>query len=166
MSRRTLRELDTGDIMRLLPQDGDQSDVSALSSSDEFLPDPDLTSCLRDDSSEGEGRMDVAEEVDQPCDIGQPEAGSTSDPKRKLQRTYRWRKKAFEPPSDVQFTGVLPQIDADDDPMSYFKRFVTDDMLEMVASETNRYSVEKMDEVLTPRQKKSSKSWACISSWG
>ena len=138
MSRRSLRVLDTGDILKLL--EGDESELSGLSSDDEYLPDPDLV-CGPCEASEGECQPGDAEET-QSHDVSQPEAASASSTSR-LQRTYRWRKKTFEPPQNVDFTGVLPPSDGDGDPLSYFKKFVTDEMLAMVATETNRYSVEK-----------------------
>ena len=141
MSRRSLRVLGTGDILRLL--DGNESELSELSSEDETLPDP--TTLGPDLASGSEGHLEDTEEGDQLQDIGLQEAPSTSYSRSRLQRTYRWRKKTFQPPHDIQFTGAQPRSDGDGecDPLSFFKKFVTDDMLVMVASETNRYSTEK-----------------------
>lgn len=103
MSRRTLRSLDTGDIVKLL--EGDESDLIELSSDDDIRPDPDLA-CYPRGSSDSDGQMEDTGGEDQLHDVGQPE---TAYPSRRLQRTYRWRKKTFEPTLDVQFTCVLPQ---------------------------------------------------------
>ena len=136
MSRRSLRALDTGDILKLL--DGEESELSELSSDDEFLPDPDLV------CGPMEASADEAQVNDPDFEVqSNEEPVATPDTRAKLQKIYRWRKKTYEPPGNVQFTGALATSDDDPDPLSYFKKFVTDDMLTMVASETNRYSVEK-----------------------
>lgn len=57
---------------------------------------------------------------------------------------YRWRKKEFVPQT-TPFTGLEQQyenIDIDT-PLNYFKRFVTDDMIDEIVQHTNLYSVQK-----------------------
>ena len=140
MSRLRPRSIDTRNILRLLQ--GDESEFSELSSGDEFLPNPDVPQDPSE-ASEGESSMEVAGAEDQPNLVSLPEVAAGSSGRGKLQRRYRWRKKSFTPPHDIQFSGDLPPSDGGDDELSHFKQFVTDQMLEAVASETNRYSVEK-----------------------
>ena len=56
-----------------------------------------------------------------------------------------WRKKEFVQP-DLTFKGDLPEQPADMQlatPLQYFQRFITDDMLDNVVSNTNLYTVQK-----------------------
>jgi hypothetical protein len=62
---------------------------------------------------------------------------------------YQWRNRPFTPPDNTEFLGDTTLLDlptAPDGqltPYTLFKMFVTDDMLQRLADETNRYSVEK-----------------------
>ncbi|KAI2647593.1 PiggyBac transposable element-derived protein 2 [Labeo rohita] len=60
-------------------------------------------------------------------------------------KEYRWRKKQFQPPS-VGF--IASDEEGTEDrcnwtPYMYFKQFVTDEMLQETAEQTNLYSVQK-----------------------
>ena len=61
---------------------------------------------------------------------------------------YKWRNVAFQPPEKIEFCGDtklpdLPTVNGEVTPYSLFKMFISDEMLESVVNETNRYSVEK-----------------------
>ncbi|KAK0147717.1 PiggyBac transposable element-derived protein 3 [Merluccius polli] len=60
-------------------------------------------------------------------------------------KEYRWRRKQFEPPS-VEFVECVEEDSEerfDWTPYMYFKDFVTEEMLQEIAEETNLYSVQK-----------------------
>lgn len=60
-------------------------------------------------------------------------------------KEYRWRKAEFDPP-DVLFIesadeGIEERCEFT--PYMYFKQFITDDMIQLVADQTNLFSVQK-----------------------
>ena len=63
----------------------------------------------------------------------------------KQKRNYRWHKKEFNSPT-VEFKGeqALPPADGSvDTPLQHFNKFITDEMVQLVAENTNLYSVQK-----------------------
>ena len=62
---------------------------------------------------------------------------------------YKWSDDELVPPNNIEFCGntELPELPADRDgevtPYGVLKTFITDEMLQSVADETNRYCVEK-----------------------
>lgn len=64
-----------------------------------------------------------------------------------VQRAYRWNNTTYIPPQ-VSFHGpsILPTDPAGitETPLQYFRRFVTHDMLELIAEFTNHYSVQRL----------------------
>uniref|UniRef100_A0A673C3E2 PiggyBac transposable element-derived protein domain-containing protein n=1 Tax=Sphaeramia orbicularis TaxID=375764 RepID=A0A673C3E2_9TELE len=115
-------------------QNGDESEIEGFgdTSSDEDDPvgDPDYTPL----NQESKG------EVSQPGEAPQP---STSTNKHPLgQEKFTWRKKPFEAP-DCTFKGesVIPP-DVLPTPLQYFRRFITEEMIESMLVQTNLYSVQ------------------------
>jgi hypothetical protein len=65
--------------------------------------------------------------------------------KGKKAPTYSWGEQDFDPP-DTTFLGknvVYPDSFVIPSPYAYFKKFITDEMLELLIENTNIYSVEK-----------------------
>ena len=66
--------------------------------------------------------------------------------KGKTKTKYTWRKKDFVAPQD-QFQGEIVEptdpTGITETPLLYFKRFVTQEMIELIVDYTNRYSVQK-----------------------
>lgn len=136
-------------------QNGDESEIEGFggTSSDEDDPvgDPGYTP-LNQESSESECESDrevpqpVGEisqpegEVSQPGEIPQP---STSTNKHPLgQEKFTWRKKPFEAP-DCTFKGEnVISPDMLPSPLQYFRRFITEEMIESMMVHTNLYSVQ------------------------
>ena len=62
---------------------------------------------------------------------------------------YKWSHDEFMPPNNIEFCGNTKQRELPTDragevtPYGILKMFITDEMLQSVADETNRYSVEK-----------------------
>ena len=62
---------------------------------------------------------------------------------------YKWSDDEFMPPNNIEFCGNTKQRELPTDragevtPYGILKMFITDEMLQSVADETNRYSVEK-----------------------
>ncbi|XP_014672682.1 PREDICTED: piggyBac transposable element-derived protein 3-like [Priapulus caudatus] len=71
-------------------------------------------------------------------------AATTTTATKQPVRGYRWHKAAFTPP-DASFDPPDLQPPADDSmtPYNYFKLFVSDEMLDKMAYQTNLYSVSK-----------------------
>lgn len=64
---------------------------------------------------------------------------------RKKTTNYVWKKRPFITP-DLSFSGATSQpLDSSDvpTPLTYFRKFISDDMLEMLCDQTNLYSVQK-----------------------
>ena len=63
---------------------------------------------------------------------------------------YKFNKRrAFIPPSDLQFIDAPVEPEPKDDtPYNYFKSFVTDEMFEHIALESNKYAHQKKGEIL------------------
>ena len=59
-------------------------------------------------------------------------------------RHFKWKKSDFQPP-DVPFFGMEdpPPQDTPYSAYHYFKKYVTDDMMQLVVDETNLHSVQK-----------------------
>uniref|UniRef100_A0A3B4WCQ9 PiggyBac transposable element-derived protein 3-like n=1 Tax=Seriola lalandi dorsalis TaxID=1841481 RepID=A0A3B4WCQ9_SERLL len=119
-------------------QNGDESEIEGFggTSSDEDDPveDPDYTPL----NQESKG------EVSQPREVPQP---STSTKKHLTgqENKFSWRKKPFEAP-DCTFKGesVTPP-DELPTPLQYFRRFITEEMIESLMEQTNLYSVQTTD---------------------
>ena len=131
------------DIFKIV--DGNDSDCDLLTSDDEAEPDSgNLVNDLKIDDGAATSESD-SEDPEKSSDSppAAPRPGSTA---RRDPEAYSWRKKAFEASSDIEFTGCVGEPPEDVNtktPYSYFKDFVTDEMLEHMAAETNRYSIEK-----------------------
>ncbi|XP_029981810.1 piggyBac transposable element-derived protein 3-like [Sphaeramia orbicularis] len=111
-------------------QNGDESVIEGFgdTSSDREVPQP------VGEISQPEG------EVSQPGEAPQP---STSTNKHPLgQEKFTWRKKPSEAP-DCTFKGesVIPP-DVLPTPLQYFRRFITEEMIESMMVQTNLYSVQ------------------------
>ena len=68
---------------------------------------------------------------------------------------YRWRKKNFTPPNS-DFSGPVAEPPANMNvgtPLQYFRKFVTDGMLENIVENTNLYSVQKSDKSVNTSKK-------------
>ena len=67
-------------------------------------------------------------------------------------KVYRWKRKQFEPPS-VEFVECVEEDSEerlDWTPYMYFKDFVTDEMLQEIAEETNLYNLQKNGKSVNP----------------
>uniref|UniRef100_A0A3B4WCX6 PiggyBac transposable element-derived protein 3-like n=1 Tax=Seriola lalandi dorsalis TaxID=1841481 RepID=A0A3B4WCX6_SERLL len=108
-------------------QNGDENE-------DDPVEDPDYTPL----NQESKG------EVSQPREVPQP---STSTKKHLTgqENKFSWRKKPFEAP-DCTFKGesVTPP-DELPTPLQYFRRFITEEMIESLMEQTNLYSVQTTD---------------------
>ena len=70
---------------------------------------------------------------------------STTKPTTKQKRNYRWHKKEFDSPT-VDFEGeqaLSPVYGSVGTPLQYFKKFISDEMVQLVVENTNLYSVQK-----------------------
>lgn len=75
--------------------------------------------------------------------------------RRGTEKKYKWRKAKYEPPS-VEFEECGEEdseLRCEWTPYMYFKKFVTDEMLQDVAEQTNLYSMQKNDKSLNTSAK-------------
>uniref|UniRef100_A0A667Z5P7 PiggyBac transposable element-derived protein domain-containing protein n=1 Tax=Myripristis murdjan TaxID=586833 RepID=A0A667Z5P7_9TELE len=111
-----------------------------------------ITAALKTHSSDEEENLED-ESVDQTSVEVQEEEPTTSKDTTTKQlargkvkrKEYQWGKKQFEPPA-VEFVECVEEEDEDRrdwTPYQYFKDFVTEEMLQEIAEETNLYSVQK-----------------------
>lgn len=78
-----------------------------------------------------------------------------------------WKDKDFDPP-DTTFLGDKVQYPSDTEipsPYYYFKKFITDEMLELCVEQTNIYSVEKLVSPQILPRKNLNKCWECSCEW-
>ncbi|KAJ8259928.1 hypothetical protein GJAV_G00175100 [Gymnothorax javanicus] len=141
------RKYGVHDVITLLDDHGDDSDLDILSDDgdDDENFQPDSQSGESEDETDDDSFSESDDEPLSNLAAKQKTKGRAKDCGTKTD--YTWCKRPFTPPDDVAFTGEkndpLPD-DADTrTPFMYFKQFVTDEMLQHVATETNRYSVEK-----------------------
>ncbi|KAJ8382435.1 hypothetical protein SKAU_G00032130 [Synaphobranchus kaupii] len=132
--------------------DGNASDMEQLEEGD----DDDDEECTPkamsgEESSDTSNEEDLQEGDDQTSTeeegptSSQYTATKTSARKKVTKKAYTWRKKPFEPPG-VEFDECADEALEDRSeftPYMYFKQFVTDEMLQLVAYQTNLYSVQK-----------------------
>ena len=111
-----------GDDSQVAKQHDDNMDIPAT------IPDDEGTSI--------DHRATVSEEVPH---------GSTARRKEKPKNLYKFdKRRAFVPPSNLEFTDAPLQPEPkDDSPYNYFKYFVTSNMFEYLAEESNHYAHQK-----------------------
>lgn len=117
--------------------DPNDSDVGAESTDDE-----DYTVADGDDGDEPEDSPPSDSDEEEPAPLPSTSSMSTAAKKKP---TFVWTKDRFEPP-DSTFRGELFKLPEDYElpsPLHFFKEFLSDDMLELVVTMTNLYSVEK-----------------------
>ncbi|XP_064631655.1 piggyBac transposable element-derived protein 3-like [Lineus longissimus] len=131
--------------------DGEDSEFEGCESEDSDDDDQDYTNDADDGdddiSSQSSGSDDFSDEDDIP--LATLAARATTSKKKKQgqgnKATQSWIDKDFDPP-DTTFLGKEIEYPADTDipsPYYYFKKFITDEMLELCVEQTNMYSVEK-----------------------
>lgn len=151
------KEYSVEDALKII-MDGNSSDIEQLGEDDddeeeeeEWTPtakigeNPDSSDDEEEenpDSSDDDESPEVPEE-----DTTKPKDTTLKQSARgKVKRkVYRWKRKQFEPPS-VEFVECVEEDSEerlDWTPYMYFKDFVTDEMLQEIAEETNLYSVQK-----------------------
>lgn len=157
MPRFPLSQISVENVLDLL--DGNDSEYEGFESEhesdDEFIPYSEV-----DIESDDQDRDDAANPSGDPDDISSDWDSDDDVPlaniaknmaKDKITSTdnYKWRNCTFVPPADTLFRGdtKLPELptlaDGEITPYSLFKMFITVEMLQSVAEETNKYSVEK-----------------------
>lgn len=135
--------------------DGNSSDLEQLEEEEEEDDDDDeewIPQAMHDDGSSDssdeedyqvESVVQSSIEVEVPTTQDTFKKQSVKDNAKK--KEYSWRKKQFQPPS-VDF--IASDEEGTEDrcnwtPYMYFKQFVTDEMLQETAEQTNLYSVQK-----------------------
>ena len=124
-------------------ENGDQSDVDMLSESDdeELFSDRDEHT---EDSSSSDDSDTYADSSDDDVPLATLQHKALTPP-----NSYSWQSTPFKPPDDVKFHGDTDLHDlsaaspTETTPYAFLKRFISHDMLQMVADQTNIYSVEK-----------------------
>jgi len=143
----------------------DDSDCSTTEDTDVSDDDADLTT---EDTSQDLSSASVSDDSssdDEPLAnlVPKPTVPTTVPAKK----TYRWSKKTFTAP-DVAFTGPRfspPDSSEPETPMKYFRRLVTNDMIDGMVANTNLYSTQQLAKVSTPTKKRWSKLSVCFSVW-
>jgi len=128
--------------------DGSSSDLEQLEDEDdeEWIPQAmheDGSSDSSDEDYQVESVVQSSLEVEVPTTQDTFKKQSVKDNAKR--KEYRWRKKQFQPPS-VDFIASDEEGTKDScnwTPYMYFKQFVTDEMLQETAEQTNLYSVQK-----------------------
>ncbi|XP_065675601.1 piggyBac transposable element-derived protein 3-like [Hydra vulgaris] len=69
---------------------------------------------------------------------------TTNNPNKKIQISYKWKSKNFEPLDDVTFkeSEMKPTPNSETTPFECFKLFVSDNMLNSIANESNIYILQ------------------------
>lgn len=125
--------------------DSDDEDELYAPDADPDVPSDDDTDAERTSSNgnDGDDCDDDSDDVSGDDDVSIANRMVT---KAKGKTTYRWLKKSFEQPDD-QFHGETIQpsdpTGITETPLQYFKKFISEDMLELIVEHTNRYSVQK-----------------------
>ena len=140
--------------------DGSDSELEGFGNEtdDEFIPyEQDLSFESDDDPTEEETAPNT-DQVQQVCSgssLGESDWDPEDDQPLSSITTltptadYKWSDDEFVPPDNIEFCGntELPELPTDRDgevtPYGILKMFITDEMLQSVVDETNRYSVEK-----------------------
>lgn len=143
------------DALKMI-MDGNSSDMDQLGEDSVDEEDEEWTPTTKigenPDSSDEEEKNPDSSDGDESPEV--PEEDTTPPMDRTLKhsargkvksKVYCWKRKHFEPPS-VEFVQCVDE-DSEDrlhwTPYMYFKYFVTDEMLQGIAEETNWYSVQK-----------------------
>ncbi|XP_077376451.1 piggyBac transposable element-derived protein 2 [Festucalex cinctus] len=129
--------------------DGSSSDIEQLGEDDDG--DEEWTTASFEESTDNnEDEGDPEEDTKKAEDARQKQSGRS-----KAKKQYQWIRKAFEPPV-VDFVECVEEDSKerlDWTPYMYFKDFVTEEMLEEVALETNVYSVQKEEKLVNTNAK-------------
>uniref|UniRef100_A0A3B3SQF8 PiggyBac transposable element-derived protein domain-containing protein n=1 Tax=Paramormyrops kingsleyae TaxID=1676925 RepID=A0A3B3SQF8_9TELE len=146
------------DVLNILT-DGNSSDLEQLGeedddSSEEWSP-KGVANEEGSDSSEEDVRDESVEESDIPVQSNQNMTEQSAKGKVK-RKQYRWRKVPFQPPN-VEFYGNVEDVCVERSewtPYMYFKQFITDEMIQETAEQTNLYSVQKLGKSVntTPKE--------------
>ena len=135
------------DILAQIEGDDSEMDISTDGEQDDLDQDPDF-------ALTGAPDCDGAQ-IDQPePDDSESEIDSDDEPLSRIatasgaanckKNPYSWRNTDFQP-TNVAFTGQIPEPPEDaviKTPIEYFRRFMTDDMMELTAEQTNIYSLQ------------------------
>lgn len=129
--------------------DGNSNDMEQLWKDDD--EDWASTERIEENSDSSDNEEASGDESVNQISVEDPEEDTTKQkdttPKQSVRgkvktKEYRWKRKQFEPP-DVKFVECIE--DSEDrlqwTPYMYFKDFVTEEMLQEIAQETNLYSV-------------------------
>uniref|UniRef100_A0A3Q1JQK9 PiggyBac transposable element-derived protein domain-containing protein n=1 Tax=Anabas testudineus TaxID=64144 RepID=A0A3Q1JQK9_ANATE len=123
------------DMEQLAEDDDDEEEVE-----EEWTPPARIDE--KSDSSDDEEDLEASEEDTPNPNETKTKQSTSSKVKRK---EYQWKKKKFEAPA-VEFEECVDENSGDRltwTPYMYFKDFVTEEMLQEIAEETNLYSVQK-----------------------
>ena len=127
----------------------DDSDVDLDGASDEsdsdevYAPGNECDGSESDQENLSEENIESIDDDDDDVPLAKRFSSSTQG---KTKTKYIWRKKDFDAPK-VQFRGERMESTNEtgetETPSQYFKRFVTNEILELIVEYTNRYSVQK-----------------------
>uniref|UniRef100_A0A3B4UI05 PiggyBac transposable element-derived protein domain-containing protein n=1 Tax=Seriola dumerili TaxID=41447 RepID=A0A3B4UI05_SERDU len=135
--------------------DGNSSDLEQLGEDEdeddgeeeEWTPNATLTEGSSESSDEEDFRDETVKqtsaEVEGPTTTTQSTTTKQSAECKDKRKEYRWRKVEYEPPA-VEFEECVEEASEERcewTPYMYFKQFVTDEMLQEIADQTNLYSV-------------------------
>ncbi|XP_028658930.2 piggyBac transposable element-derived protein 3-like [Erpetoichthys calabaricus] len=128
--------------------DGNSSDIEQLGEEDDDGSDEEWTPKVMAATE----RSDSSGEEDEPVDktdtpVTPKQSTTKQSAKGKVKKKeYRWRKVPFKSPS-VDFDRHVEDVSTERSewtPYMYFKQFVTDEMIQDIAQQTNLYSVQKL----------------------
>lgn len=149
------------DVLQFL-DNGEDSEVEALADdSDDNDDDEDYQPGTMQDESESDNEQDDGATDDEDSEDDTPQAnGLPAKQKKKAPATargapehYTWRKCQYDAP-DSEFTGDPMEDPLQvDTPLEYFRKFIDDDMIELLVSMTNIYSVQKNGKDLNTNKK-------------
>uniref|UniRef100_A0A8P4FX73 PiggyBac transposable element-derived protein domain-containing protein n=1 Tax=Dicentrarchus labrax TaxID=13489 RepID=A0A8P4FX73_DICLA len=140
------KKLSVEDVLKMI-MDGNSSDMEQLEESEEE-EDAEWTPMCTEENSDSSDEEELDEGVDHTsAEVKDPTLpqDTTKQSARGKVKKYQWKKKKFEPP-DVKFDECVEEeseVRHDWTPYMYFKDFVTDEMLQEIAEQTNLYSVQK-----------------------
>ena len=141
MERHRGQRFEVEEAIQCIIEPGDESDLSELDDSDEEeyeIPNVVIEAELPSENESDEdpqGNKDDAQS-----------SGKQKKKTKKNEHVFKWKSKDWVEP-DTTFTGNdfrLPPDDVDTmTPLQYFKLFWSDDLMSLVAGQTNLYSVQK-----------------------
>ncbi|XP_033823196.1 piggyBac transposable element-derived protein 2-like [Periophthalmus magnuspinnatus] len=143
------------DVLAML-DNGNESEKEELASDsdddEDYQPGPGEPSSDDATDTDSESHACDTEDTTSPADLP-PVKHKKLPPATERQGQYTWKKVDYEPP-ESGFTGEQPEVPLDvGSPLEYFKTLIDDDMLELLASKTNTYAVQKSGRELNTNKK-------------